>query len=179
MRHSFPLISAFLGAAILAAAPASHAATQASDVYARNNSVAVLTHDATPVDTGLVFTAGDSVTITASGLWNGGGCGDVDANGTTCFGNEGTTGINYFSLIGKIGTSSSFDNTWFKIGTSFSGLAASSGTLYLAFLDNDSFNNSGFVTALVTVPSVPEPSSALLMVLGMALPLWAARRKTV
>ena len=145
------------------------AATQSFDVFAKDNSVAFSSLDAAPLDTGLDFTAGDALSIVASGLWNGGACGDVDANGSLCFGNEGTTGINYYSLIGKIGADSSFDSSWFKVGTAYGGPAPGSGRLFLAFLDSDSFNNSGFVTARVEyTPAVPEPATVLLMLLGLA-----------
>ena len=155
------------------------AATQSFDVYANQNSVAFGSHDATPVDTGLNFLAGDALSIGASGLWNGGACGDVDANGTMCFGIEGTTGINYFSLIGKIGADASFDSTWFKVGTAYGGPAPGSGRLYLAFLDSDSFNNSGHVTATVEYTSpVPEPATLALMLAGLAPLAWRATRRT-
>lgn len=155
------------------------AATQSFDVYANANSVAYGSHDATPVDTGLNFLAGDALSISASGLWNGGACGDVDANGTLCFGIEGTTGINFFSLIGKIGADASFDSTWFKVGTAYGGPAPASGRLYLAFLDSDSFNNSGFVTATVEhAAPVPEPATFALLLAGLAPLAWRAARRT-
>lgn len=157
--------------------PPAHAVTDSFAVYARENSVAYSSHDATPLDTGIDFAAGDALVITATGLWNGGACGDVDANGTGCFGIDGTTGINFFSLIGKIGSDSAFDAQWFKVGTSFVGTAGSSGRLFLAFLDSDSSNNSGFVTALVThAAPVPEPTRYGLMLAGLAAMTLARRR---
>ena len=157
---------AAVGFSLAAALPlAAHAGTQSFDVHARENSVAIFSGDATPLNTGITVAVGDLLIVSATGLWDGGGCGAVDANGTSCFGNEPLTGINYFSLIGKIGANASFDNTWFKLGTSYAGSAATSGTLYLAYLDNDSFNNSGFVTA--TVSAVPEPGTYALMLAGL------------
>lgn len=174
-RHCSTLASGFALALSVATA---QAATQSFEVFAKDNSVAFSSHDAAPLDTGLDFTAGDALSIVASGLWNGGACGDVDANGTMCFGIEPTTGINYYSLIGKIGANAAFDNTWFKVGTAYGGPAPGSGRLFLAFLDSDSFNNSGFVTARVeyTAP-VPEPATMALMLAGLAALAWRASRR--
>jgi MYXO-CTERM domain-containing protein len=165
-----------LAAAVAASLPlAAQAGTQSFDVLARDNSVAFATNDAAPLNTGIVLSVGDTLDITAVGLWNGGACGFVDANGSNCFGNEGVTGINYYSLIGKIGSNDDLDNTWFKVGTSYSGTAATAGTLYLAYLDSDSFNNSGFVTATVTV--VPEAGTWAMMLAGLAGVAAVSRRR--
>lgn len=155
---------------------AAQAGTQVFDVQARDNSLAWASGDATPLNSGIVLAAGDTLDISAVGLWNGGACGDVDANGTNCFGNESLTGINYFSLIGKIGSNAGHDSTWFKVGTSYSGVAASAGTLYLAFLDTNSFDNSGFVTASVT--AVPEVETWALMLGGLAGVVALSRRRS-
>jgi PEP-CTERM motif len=164
--------------ALAVAASLANAATQSFDVFAKDNSVAFLSLDAAPLDTGLDFGAGDALSISAVGLWNGGACGDVDASGTACFGDEPVTGINYYSLIGKIGADASFDSSWFKVGTSFGGPAPTSGRLFLAFLDSDSFNNSGFVTATVeyTAP-VPEPETFALMLAGLGSLALVLRRR--
>jgi hypothetical protein len=157
-----------IAAGVLAATMplAAQATTQSFNVFAKDNSVAFNTKDAAPLNTGIVLAIGDMLDITTVGSWNGGACGDLDANGSNCFGNEPTTGINFYSLIGKIGSNASFDSTWFKVGTSYSGTAATAGTLYLAYLDSDSFNNSGFVTATVT--AVPEAGTWALMLAGLA-----------
>lgn len=153
--------------ALAASAPvAATAGTQDFKINANTNSLATTTRDATPLDTGITLKPGDTLTITASGLWDGGGCGIFDANGTVCYGIDPTTGINYFSLVGKIGANAAPDDTWFKVGTSYSSVVAQSGTLYLAFLDTDSYNNSGFVTASVT--AVPEAATWALMLAGLA-----------
>ena len=162
-------------AALLAGARgASQAAIQSFNVFARQNSTAFNTNDASPLDTGLTFNSGDALNITATGSWDGGACGPVGPEGTNCFGNDPVTGINYFSLIGRVGGGS-----YFKVGDSFAGTASSSGHLFLAFLDTDSFNNTGFVTARVTVAdttAVPEPQTYAL-VLGALGVLAFARRK--
>jgi hypothetical protein len=172
-----PTFGKLIAAGVLAATLplAAHAGTQSFKVDARENSVAFSSKDAAPLDTGIVLGVGDTLDITAVGLWDGGACGFFDANGSNCFGNEPTTGINYYSLIGKIGANPSFDSTWFKVGTSYSGTAATAGTLYLAYLDSDAFNNSGFVTATVTV--VPEAGTWAMMLAGLAGVMAISRRR--
>jgi MYXO-CTERM domain-containing protein len=172
-----PTFGKLIAASVLAATLplAAQADTQSFDVYANQNSVAFNSRDAAPLDTGIVLAVGDTLDITAIGSWNGGACGVFDANGTSCFGIEGTTGINYYSLIGKIGANASFDNTWFKVGTNYSSTAATAGTLYLAFLDSDSGNNSGFVTATVT--TVPEAGTWAMMLAGLAGVAAVSRRR--
>ena len=166
--------TALVAAAFVAATGSAQAmlpsATQSFDVFARENSLATSTHDASPLDTGITFAVGDALHITASGLWNGGACGDIGPEGTNCFGN-GLPGINYFSLIGRVGAGS-----FFKIGSSYDGIADAAGTLILAYLDTDSSNNSGFVTAVVSLP-VPEPETYALMLGGLGILGLATRKR--
>ena len=149
------------------------------NVLARDHSTALTNNDISPaaaaLNTGLTFTTGDALIVNVSGLWNG-GTGPVDANGTTIFGNAPITGINYFSLIGKIGATAAYDASWFKIGTGINTIASSSGTLFLAFLDSDAANNSGFVTA--NVSAVPEPAQLALLLPGLAAMGLAVRRRS-
>jgi hypothetical protein len=166
------LKAAAAAALLVGSIGAAHAGSQSFQVFANSNSTAFNSHDAAPLDTGLFFGAGDALHVTATGTWNGGGCGDVGPTGTGCFGNDPHTGINYFSLIGRVGNGS-----YFKVGNSFDGVAASSGDLFLAFLDVDSFNNSGFVTATVaTTPAVPEPQTGALLLSGVGALVFLARR---
>ncbi len=144
--------------------------TQSFDVYARENSLATSTNDGSPLNTGITFSAGDALLITASGVWNGGACGDLGPDGGNCFGN-GLPGINFYSLIGRVGAGS-----YFKIGSSYEGTADATGTLFLAYLDTDSSNNSGFVTAVMSLP-VPEPETYALMLGGLGILGLATRKR--
>ena len=158
-----------------------HAATVSYTVYAQQNSTALSTHDASPLDTGLVFTAGDLLTVTASGTWDG-GCGvafgpdGALAAGFACGAPliDATTGLYYFSLVGRIGT-----GNWFTLGSSFSNTVTSSGHLFLGFLDTDSANNSGSVTARVTggVSAIPEPGTLALLLAAAGAGLMVPRRR--
>ena len=164
--------------AVLGDAAQAQAASASFNVLARDNSVAATNNDIGPpaaaVNTGIGYALGAPISITASGSWNiGGGCPSFGPDGTNCFG-EGLPGILYGSLIGKIGSAAWAGGAgWFKVGSSFSGAANNTGNLFLAFLDNDAANNSGFVTAFVTV--VPEPATYALMASGLAVLI--ARRK--
>lgn len=164
------LVAAALVASIGVAQAATAPATQSFDVFARENSLATSTKDASPLDTGINFAVGDALNISASGLWNGGACGDLGPDGGNCFGN-GLPGINFYSLIGRVG-----DGSYFKIGSSYEGTADAAGTLFLAYLDTDSSNNSGFVTAVVSLP-VPEPETYALMLGGLGILGVVARRR--
>jgi hypothetical protein len=166
--------AALVAAALVSSMGSAHAitapATQSFDVFARANSLATSTQDASPLDTGITFAVGDTLRITASGVWNGGACGDLGPDGGNCFGN-GLPDINFYSLIGRVG-----GGNFFKIGSSYDGIADANGTLFLAYLDTDSLNNSGFVTAVVSVP-VPEPETYALMLGGLGILGMVARRR--
>ena len=174
MKHAFTRIGTAAGLA-LAFAGSAHAGNQSFDVFADANSIAFATHDASPLDTGLVFTAGEAVDISASGTWNGGACGDVGPDGTGCFGTDPTTGALYYSLIGRIGT-----GAWFQVGSAYAGTSDGAGDLFLAFDDSDSLNNTGFVTAVVQTNGsvIPEPGSISLMMAGLGLLGVMARRRS-
>lgn len=166
-----PLRSAALVAAVLASSiGAAHAGTQSFQVYAKENSLALSSHDASPLDTGITFEAGAALHITASGVWDGGGCASSGPEGVGCYG-EAFPGINYYSLVGRVGS-----GNYFKIGASYDGTADATGHLFLGYVDSDSFNNSGFVTAVVTTPAVPEPETWALLLGGLGI-LGASLRK--
>lgn len=74
----------------------------------------------------------------------------------------------YGTLVGEL------SGTFFKLGTSFSGLAPVAGTLRLYYWDSNNSDNTGAVVARV---SVPEPTSLLLLGAGLAgIGIW--RRKS-
>jgi len=77
----------------------------------------------------------------------------------------------YGTLVGQIGS-----GDFFVIGTSYSGVASSSGTLNLYYWDSNNFDNTQYVTA--TVSAVPEPSTWALMLAGFAGLAFAVRRRT-
>jgi len=117
------------------------------------------------VSTGLQINLGDSFAIVATGLaaeslvaWqNSPRTPDGDGgNCATCL--VTLTGSRY-ALVGKIGASS------FIVSSSFQGVAADSGVLQLAF--NDSFNGDNFGSYFASTTAVPEPSTALLLTLGL------------
>ena len=177
---SLVLFRSVAAAGVLAGAMnGSQAATQSFDVLARENSTAFQTNDAMLLNTGLFFTSGSALTITASGLANGlpTQCADNGPDGTSCFGalmDPNVANSPYFALVGKVDGGS-----FFKIGSSFSGTAPDTGNLFLGFLDRDSANNTGFFTAVVTVPAaaVPEPETYALMLAGLGTLAFVARRK--
>ncbi len=68
--------------------------------------------------------------------------------------------------------------TPFVVGTNFSGVAATSGTLQLFCLDSGSGDNTQFITANVNVTTaVPEASGLSLLPLGLLAIVGAAKRR--
>lgn len=159
---------AVLGAALLAVSGLAAANATDFTVSAKDNSVA----GGSALDTGITLTSGESLTITASGLWQN----DPDTatwqSGPDGHGNATyTVGGQTFdigALIGKIGS-----GDYFLIGSSFTGTANAAGVLDLFYWDSDAYNNSGSVTAAVT--AVPEPANMALM--GLALGAFALTRR--
>ncbi len=74
----------------------------------------------------------------------------------------------YGALVGRIG------GNYMLLGTSFSGVAPSSGTLELMYWDSNNGDNSEHVTA--NVQAVPEPASLAALGLG-ALGILKRRRR--
>ncbi len=83
---------------------------------------------------------------------------------------QGNLTAAYGTLVGRIG-----NGDYFVVGTSFSGVAASSGVLQLFYWDSNSGDNSQFVTANVT--AVPEPASIALLLAGLGAVGFTARRR--
>lgn len=147
-----------------------YAATQSFEVFAKDNSTAFQTNDASPLDTGLTFNSGDALQVTATGSWFGGGCGTVGPDGTNCWTGNG---INAFSLVGRVG-----NGAYFEIGSNYAGTASSSGNLFLGFFDSDSYNNTGSVTAVVMTPAVPEPETYAMLLAGLGALAFVARHRS-
>ncbi|MEJ2001916.1 MAG: VPLPA-CTERM sorting domain-containing protein, partial [Maritimibacter sp.] len=76
------------------------------------------------------------------------------------------------TLVGRIGS-----GNFFRIGSSFDGVANASGTLSLFNWDSNTWDNSGDIVAHVSVPTspVPLPASGLLLLGGFGA-LGAMRR---
>lgn len=134
------------------------------------------------VDPSLLWAAGDELRWSnADGL-----VGDLFATGSDAsgkaagtqigmsFGNltQGSLAAPYGALVGQIG-----GGDFFLVGTSYSGQAASAGMLKLFYWDSGNADNIGSITASVNVAAVPEPGTYALMVGGLGLVGWMARRR--
>lgn len=151
----------------------------------------------TGLNTGIVLVAGDAFTVTSgvNDLWSAGALprwsnadglvGNLFANGSDesgqptgtligqnwGFHGQGGLSAPFGTLVGQLGS------TFFALGTNFSGVAPTGGTLRLFYWDSNNGDNSGTVVANVnTVSAVPEPSAALLLLTGLAIMTFAARR---
>ncbi|HOY70610.1 MAG TPA: FxDxF family PEP-CTERM protein [Methylotenera sp.] len=186
-----------LCAALLFAAPAiSQAAVY--NVDARANS----TSGGTGVAVG--FNAGDAFTVSVNplDLWNAGALprwsnangltganllatGAADTNGDNpgvaagtiigpgAFGNHSQGGLSapFGSLVGEWGNAL---GSYFFIGTNYAGVAAAS-TLNLYYFDSNNGDNTGSIN--VNIAAVPEPETYALMLAGLALVGFSARRR--
>ena len=84
---------------------------------------------------------------------------------------QGNLSAAFGTLVGQIGS-----GDFFAIGTSFSGVATSAGTLNLYYWDSNFADNVGSVTANVTA-AIPEPASYALFLAGLGVLAFAVRRR--
>jgi hypothetical protein len=164
---------AVLGAALLAVSGFAAATSATVYVNAKANSVS----GGTGVDA-FLLSAGESFSVTASGIWQN------DPSISYVSGPDGhpsqtfTLGSYTFDIGTLVGE---LDGTFFKVGSSYSGVTSTGGELALFYWDSDAFNNLGFVQAIVTgtpaVSPVPEPANLALMGLALGAFALTSRRK--
>ena len=129
------------------------------------------THVVAWSDTGLFLNEGDTFALTATGIaapssadmGNGGQTPDGRTEGVLTGPESLAPYLPPYALVGKIGTDLGDE---FLIGSSFLGVANDTGILYLGFNDTYYWDNLGFWTVNSTV--VPEPSTAILLSMGLA-----------
>lgn len=189
-------------AALISLVASAQAAAAVYTVDARANTVT----PSTPVGVSVApFTVGASFTITANplDLWDTGAAGHwSNANGLTGP-NLISTGLPDFNgdnpnvragrVIGSslapltiggltapqgalVGEWSNNVGQYFLIGTNYSGFAQASG-LKLFVFDNNRAGNSGSILVNVNVAAVPEPETYAMMLAGLGLVGFAARRR--
>lgn len=195
MCHRNPHLAAVVGACALLAAGAAHAVPFTVQALANSSS------GGTGLAT-LALTAGQSFSVSAGAddLWSAGALPRFsNANGLT--GNRFATGSDEsgqpagtligqnFGTLALAGLSAPFgtlvgridSGAYFVVGTSFSGVASTSGTLNLFYWDSNAADNTGSVVANVALTSpVPEPDIAALMLAGLgALGALTRRRRAM
>ncbi|MEO8296901.1 MAG: PEP-CTERM sorting domain-containing protein [Burkholderiales bacterium] len=179
------------GLAFSALFAVSSAQAASFDVYALANS----SSGGIGLDT-ISLTAGQSFSVSADAgdLWNAGALprwsnadgltGNLFATGTDDSGEPATTLIGqafgswaqgnltapYGALVGQIDS-----GDYFLVGTSFTGTASATGTLKLYYWDSNNGDNTEFITANVSV--VPEPEGFAMMLAGLGVMGFLARRR--
>jgi len=176
MRRTFVLA----GIIVALCASSSVYASWSFDVYALNDSIM------TPLDTGLSVSPGQTWIIGADPLdmWRAGedfvgGVREGNADGLgNPYGDDfgfytyGGSSFRFGTLVGQIDNGS-----FFEVGTSFDEVVSQTGNLKLLYWDSYYWDNSGYVTATITV--VPVPGALLLAGLGTATLGWLRRRRTL
>jgi len=85
---------------------------------------------------------------------------------------QGNLTAAFGTLVGRIG-----GGDYFTVGTSFNGVAASSGVLELFYWDSNFSDNTQFITATVNAAVVPLPAAAWLFIFGALGMLGVTRRR--
>ena len=127
-------------------------------------------------NTGATAQIGDSIALSATGLFAANNFFEPNVPPDGLPPNIATLswlapGITSYSLVGKIGV---FGEPFF-VGSSFSGVAAESGDLFLGVNDEFFPDNVGGFTVSGSITAVPEPSTATLLIFGVSL-LWISQR---
>ena len=162
--------TAAVAATMSLAAFSAQATTVDFDVLSREHIVS-----AGGLATGITLDAGDAFSVTAEArdFWSLGANdtrtvnadGDSLATGGPVFGSFTTQGQSFIfgQLVGRIGT-----GDFFLIGTDFDGSAANSGELFLVNWDSgNGSDNTGSITASVSLTAVPLPASGLALMGGL------------
>jgi hypothetical protein len=173
---AFPIFASTAAAAII---PADALTDFRVDAWADLGDGPYATHVVAWHSTGLFLNQGDLFALVASGIAapspagmaEGGfgpdGRGDAASSGPNALAPNLAASI--YALVGKIGTDLGDE---FLVGSSFAATANRTGILYLGFNDTSYRDNLGFFT--VSTASIPEPSTSLLVALGLA---WLARHR--
>lgn len=77
------------------------------------------------------------------------------------------------TLVGQIDS-----GNYFVVGSTFNGVAATTGMLKLYYWDSNFSDNFGEISANVNVTAVPEPETYALMLAGLAAVGFVARRRS-
>ena len=144
-------------------------------------------------DTGINVSAGNLLTINASGTVRYGndlvsvtGPGGTNSDGTVFFSNMPLPTTVVVSMIGKIGgTTAANTGTLLPeglpgtgpgfVGSNYNFIVPTTGELFLGFNDNFFLDNSGSFSVSVTVSTVPEPSSMMLVAFGILALVFVSR----
>ncbi|HJV63785.1 MAG TPA: PEP-CTERM sorting domain-containing protein [Albitalea sp.] len=188
--NSMPLRSALVAAAAVLAGTGAHAANFVVDALANSSSgtgVGLATVSLTAgqsfsvaVDPGDLWSAGalprwsnaDGLThnLFATGSDDSGQAAGTQIGADFGLWTQGNLTAPFGTLVGRIDS-----GDFFVIGTAFSGVASASGTLNLYYWDSNNGDNTEHVTA--SISAVPEPETYALMLAGLGLVGFMARRR--
>ena len=119
---------------------------------------------ATLLATGAADTNGDVPSLVAGTVIGPGSFGNY---------NQGGLSAPFGSLVGEWGNAL---GSYFVIGTNYAGVATDS-TLNLYYFDSNNGDNTGSILANVDVAAVPEPETYAMLLAGLGLIGFSARRR--